>query len=59
MKLVRMWNRRESRNDVGVYQFTRLKIALEQACGSNKIEANRRFFTVVSVIDQCWQAQRV
>ena len=30
-KLVRMWNRRESRNDVGVYQFTTLKIALEQA----------------------------
>ena len=59
-----MWNRRESRNDVGVYQFTTLEIALKQAWGSNKIEANRRFFTVVSVIDQCWhikfrQAKRI
>ena len=43
-KLVRMWNRRESHNDVGVYQFITLKIALEQAWGLNKIEANRRFF---------------
>ena len=63
-QLVRMWNRRESRNDVGVYQFTTQKIALEQAWGSNKIEADRRFFTVVSVIDQCWhikfrQAKRI
>ena len=54
MKLVRMWNRREFRNDAGVYQFTTLKIGLEQAWGSNKIEANRHFFTVVSVIDQYW-----
>ena len=35
MKLVRMWNRRVSRNDVGVYQFTTIKITRKPAWGTN------------------------